>query len=98
MTLQLDLSPRAVGDLEDIWRFTAENWGRGKADAYTGAIDAAMRGLLVNPFATRERSEVTPPVRLRRCGSHFVIFRVVENRVSVLRIIHVKANWRAVLS
>lgn len=35
--------PRAQIDLEDIWRYTLDNWGEAQADRYLGELFAAFR-------------------------------------------------------
>jgi toxin ParE1/3/4 len=39
------LSPQAERDLEEIWRYTSDNWSVEQADRYHNQIMAAIEGL-----------------------------------------------------
>ncbi len=51
------LSPLARTDLEDIWRYTFENWSLEQADRYHGAIMTAI-GALADGSISGSRTDV----------------------------------------
>ena len=58
------LTPQAQADLVGIWRYSADTWSVDQADAYLRDLDQKLRDLCRAPTVARERTEITPPVRL----------------------------------
>lgn len=80
-------SPAAVADLDDIWDYTAEQWGLEQAEHYIDSIRDACIGL-----ARGERQGRAVDIRdgyvkyaIKR---HLVFFRVSETGISVIRVLH----------
>ena len=44
-----------------------------------------------------ERTEIRPPVRLYRSGSHLIIYRIETGWLDVLRLVLARQNWVAYL-
>ena len=92
-----ELTPQALTDLDDIWRYTAETWSVDQADTYIDGL-ANVFGLLVSmPEMAPERHEFTPPVRIHPHGSHLIIYIVREAAVVIVRVLGGGQNWKAVL-
>ena len=87
------LTPRARLDLQDIWNYYAVTWSTDQADRYSAALVDAFERLALDPELARQRDEFTPPVRIYRCGSHLVIYRVEVDHVLVIRLRHVREDW-----
>ena len=68
------LQPLAREDLADIWQWTSDRYGEDQADRYIAEFHDAMALLADNPRLAPLHSEFRPPVRLRRSGSHLIIF------------------------
>ena len=92
------LSPTALKDLDAIWDHTARTWSVGQAETYIRILAADMNLLVQHPQIARERSEIRPPVRLYRSGSHLIIYRIEAEWLQVLRIVHARQNWSALLN
>lgn len=52
------LRPRAQRDIEEIWDYSAANWGLVQADAYTRQIQRALEGLAAEPRHGRTCDEI----------------------------------------
>ncbi|WMS45286.1 type II toxin-antitoxin system RelE/ParE family toxin (plasmid) [Acuticoccus sp. MNP-M23] len=87
------LTPAAQSDLETIWRFTANRWSVGQAEAYLNGLRDALEDLIANPRIARERLELTPPVRVQPYGSHIIIYTIEIDYLAVIRIRHSRENW-----
>ncbi len=80
--------PEAEVDLEDIWDYTYEMWGRGQANQYVGQIRTFIESVAAG------RRQLTSVARIRQgykrglVGRHAVFFRVDEQTVTVVRILH----------
>ena len=87
------LTPAARADLEAIWRYTAERWSVAQAEAYLTGLKAMLDGLIVNPRIARERTELTPPVRIHPYGSHIIIYTIATDHLAVIRVRHAREDW-----
>lgn len=98
MTLQLELLPLARQDLAGIWDFSAGRWSTSQADRYLAEIRQALGTLCEMPQIARERTELQPPVRLYPVRSHLIAFLLQGERLIVVRVLHARADWLALLS
>lgn len=96
--LAVRLTPRGEEDLEDIWRYTAENWSVAQADRYTDALAAAFDTIRRMPEIARERTEFTPPVRLHPSAQHVIVYRIQDDHVEIIRVLGGKQDWLAMLN
>lgn len=91
------LAPKALDDLDEIWRYTAENWSLAQADDYIDALTHAFEAILAMPTMARERTEFKPPVRIHLHQSHLIIYSVGKDHITVLRLLGGRQNWQAIL-
>lgn len=82
------LRPAAEKDLEHIWQYTVAQWNVKQANQYTDMLVTAFDSIAEDPLLNRERSEFTPPVRIRRQTSHLIIYQVKSEVVDIIRILH----------
>lgn len=81
------LSPRAEIDLEDIWLYSFETWGKDQADKYHGEIVTAFEELGQGKRHVR-------PVLARAgyskslVGKHVIFFRNEPQSIDIIRILH----------
>ena len=92
------LSPKAVDDLDQVWRYTAETWSIDQADAYIDGLVHAFDTIAAMPNMARERTEFAPPVRIQVHQSHLIIYIFSDGKISVLRILGARQNWKAILN
>ena len=57
-----------------------------------------MALLVRHPEIARERTEIRPPARLYRSGSHLIIYRIEPGWLQLLRFVHARQNWAAYLN
>lgn len=91
------LTPRAIADLEEIWRYTAEHWSIDQAERYTDSFSQSFETLLSMPEIARERQEFTPPVRIHPSGQHLIVYRIESGHILVIRILGGRQDWAAIL-
>lgn len=92
------IRPAAQADLTQIWRHGASTWGVDQAERYADAPFSLFDLLADFPEMARERPEFTPPVRIHSRGAHLVIYRVEEQGVEIIRILHAHQNLAAYLA
>lgn len=91
------LTPKAVDDLEEVWRYSAENWGVDKADLYADGLAHLFDTLVENPVLAPERTEFTPPVHIHTHQSHLVIYIIEDDQILIVRILGGQQDWRDIL-
>lgn len=87
------LRPRARDDLEAIWLYTATQWSAAQADLYIRQLMAGLELLATQPGIARERSELTPPMRIYPIASHIIIYRIEADHLDIIRIRHGREDW-----
>lgn len=94
---QYRLTPRALADLEDIWRFSAETWSIAQADRYVDDVARVFELIAIMPTLAREHCELSPPVRIHIHGSHPIIYTIAEDHVSIIRLLGGRQDWVSIL-
>lgn len=84
---QLRLTPLAEIDLEDIWRYTAEQWSLAQADHYHRDLIGTMEALARGKKAGRA-CIVRDGYFRYAVGSHVVFYRETDDTIDVIRVLH----------
>ncbi|MGV8834016.1 MAG: type II toxin-antitoxin system RelE/ParE family toxin [Devosia sp.] len=90
------LAPKALVDLEDIWRYTAENWSIDQADSYIDTQTRAFETIAGMPSMARQRAAFNPPVRIHVHQSHLIIYTIDEHHITMVRLLGGQQNWQAI--
>ena len=69
---QYVLSPRAQADLDDIWDYTEDRWGRGQAERYVRELQSAIEVVARDPKRARACDDLRAGYRRFSVGSHVV--------------------------
>jgi toxin ParE1/3/4 len=80
--------PKAESDLMRIRRYTIERWGLDQAEEYVRSISAALEAIAAGQRRGRPAIDVAPELSRVKIASHIVYFRLTEQYVDVLRILH----------
>ena len=82
------LSRKARQDFIDILRYTGELWGEAQLDVYRDKIDDALRAIGRNPENGQRRDDLPQTHRAYLVGSHVVVYRIEDQGVGIVRILH----------
>ena len=82
------LRPQAVADLEEIWNHSTENWGELQAERYLRLINKHFRKIADNPDLGPSCDGIREGYRRRRVARHTIFYRMSDDRVEVVRILH----------
>ena len=85
---RLEYLPAAEGDLNDLFRYTAINWGFEQAFRYSDDLIDAISLLAEFPLRGRDRSDLAPKLRSLVVAQHIVLYRVFEDMVQIRRVLH----------
>lgn len=88
----LFLSHLAKADIEDILAYTIAQWGENKAEAYKEKLDGVFTLLKSAPFAFPMRETIRKGIRIASVGKHIVVYRVEEQKIMILRVLHGRMN------
>jgi toxin ParE1/3/4 len=82
------LSPRAQGDLDEIWTYTVKHWGIGQAMIYLRQIGQHIEIVAAQPMLGRACPEVRVGYYKYPSGSHVLFYRLIDGGIDVVRILH----------
>ncbi len=85
---ELQLTPAALRDLENIWRYTAQQWNEAQAARYLDVLNAGFEALAMAPPVAPACDHVLPGYRRQRIGNHVVYFKLGKDLVTVVRVLH----------
>ncbi|HEY0146486.1 MAG TPA: type II toxin-antitoxin system RelE/ParE family toxin [Methylovirgula sp.] len=91
------LTPRALDDLDDIWRFSAETWSIKQADRYIDELARVFETIAIMPTLARERNEFAPPVRIHPHESHLIVYTIEADHITILRSLGGQQEWISLL-
>ena len=83
----ISFTPRSAADINEIWDYSAANWGVSQAERYTAEIRDTCQSL-ASGRKTGRRLTVRPGYLSYPCGSHVIYYRDRPDRLEVIRILH----------
>ena len=90
---RLDYRADAVADLRQIARDTRAAWGESQAAKYASRLRDHIKSLREFPERFPEFEE-RPGLRRMNSGRHAVFYRVFDDRIEVVRVLHVAQDFR----
>lgn len=82
------LTERADSQLQEIWRYPRDRWGKATADAYLASIEAALATAVATPSLLRTRPELGDGVVARKARSHVVYGIIADDTLIVTAVLH----------
>jgi toxin ParE1/3/4 len=82
------LRPRAYADLEGIWLYTNERWGKEQANRYLRQLDERILNLAAAPERGRSRETIRAGYYSIHVGRHLVFYSFTEKIVGIERVLH----------
>ncbi len=82
------ISKKAVSDLEEIWLYTLEKWSVEQADRYYNLIFDEINYICKNSNAGKPMEHVRKGYRASKVKSHFIFYRVLNDTIEIIRILH----------
>lgn len=98
--MTIRLSRLARRDLDDIRRYTVENWGRSQWLTYYRGLVRAFEGIAAAPDGGRDRSLFAAGLRSVNYKLHVIFFARIASAGGepvVLRIVHQRRNMPALV-
>ena len=86
--LSFVISKRAISDLEEIWLYTVEKWSIEQADRYYNLIFDEISYICKNINAGKSMEHVRKGYKASKVKSHYIFYRVLNDTVEIIRILH----------
>lgn len=97
-TLPFFISKKAVSDLEEIWLYTVEKCSIEQADRYYDLILDEINYMCRNINAGKSMEHVRKGYRASKVKSHLIFYRVINNTIEVIRILHERMDIENILN
>jgi toxin ParE1/3/4 len=91
-------APKARRDLLDIWHYFARVASPDIADSIVRDIQLAAAALGETALQWQARDDVMPGLRSVRAHPYTVFYRLTDTGVEVVRVLHGRRNFPAILS
>lgn len=85
---ELVISPQAKRDLEEIYAYTAANWGKTRAETYLDQLEAGFHQIIDHPESGRPRPEIKADYRALVKEKHVIFYRISGKEIHVLGVLH----------
>ena len=92
MKLRVKYSAAARKDIVAIKKWTFQNFGSAQAKNYVRQIERVMILIAENPGLAKDASEINPGLSRTLAGSHIVCFRIADEGVNVVRVLHARMD------
>ena len=92
--MRLEVSDQALRDIKSIHHESLTRFGAVQASKYTAGLFNLLHLIATRPEMARVRRGFSKPTRAQRYGSHLVFYRVEQQTIWIVRILHGKQNWQ----
>lgn len=82
------ISKKAISDIEEIWFYTAQKWSVEQADRYYNLIFDEINFICKNSNAGKSMEHVRKNYRASKVKSHLIFYRIQNNTIEIIRILH----------
>ncbi|MCG7873098.1 MAG: type II toxin-antitoxin system RelE/ParE family toxin [Candidatus Thiodiazotropha lotti] len=86
--MKVRLSKPTRAGLDEIWRYTKENWGVNQADRNIDALTMRLRWLTKNKPLWMSRDELNRGLFSFREGRYVIFFKASKQSISIIRILN----------
>lgn len=88
VTLKLLLTQHALQDIQAIYEFSVEHWGKRAAEKYLDEIEAGLERVKSQPSLLRTEPELHAALTFYRVKKHLLVCDVSSESIVVLTIVH----------
>ena len=89
---KIEFTAEAESDLQSLLDYLLATWGERQQERCAVRIAEAIRDLPVYPELGPDRQEIAPGLRNRRVGQHIIYYRVVDESIRIVRILHARMS------
>lgn len=93
MTLRLVFRAAAKRDLAQLGAHSERRWGTLQTRRYLDEMEAKIQMLSSNPMLGHDAGYLRTGLRRVNSGRHAVFYRVFDDRIEVVRVLHVASDF-----
>ena len=82
------ISKEAIADLDEIWYYTFEKWTVEQANRYYNLIFQEIDYICKRPHSGKPLDDILKGYRVSKVKSHLVFYKVVNETIEIIRILH----------
>jgi len=90
---RVEFTPKARGDLKDIWDHSLDRFGFEKPEACLREIQRATETVAEDPRRAQACDDIRTGYRKFSVGAHVLFLRASENSVVIVRILHQRMDF-----
>ncbi|MGB4847908.1 MAG: type II toxin-antitoxin system RelE/ParE family toxin [Saprospiraceae bacterium] len=98
MKLRYEVSKLALSDLDVIWEYTADQWSKQQANKYYKQIFEVINDICSSPEIGKIINDVKEGHKMKNVKSHLIVYKIVNNRILIDRILHQRMDIVAQLN
>lgn len=92
--LKYKISQEALLDLNDIWEYTFHKWSKEQADRYFNLIFDEIDFISENSELGTSYDHIRKNYRASKIKSHLIFYRLENNNIEVIRILHQRMDLK----
>ncbi len=92
--LKFRISQEALLDLNDIWEYTFHKWSKEQADRYYDLIFEEIDFISRNSHLGISYEHIRENYRASKVKSHLIFYRVHNNSIEIIRILHQRMDLK----
>jgi toxin ParE1/3/4 len=86
---QFRFRPKAIVDINSIWKYTFRTWSRTQANRYVAQIYEVCQKIADNSAIGKLRYDIDEKLYALLSGKHIIFYRVASpNEIIIVRILH----------
>ncbi|MFZ1678925.1 MAG: type II toxin-antitoxin system RelE/ParE family toxin [Saprospiraceae bacterium] len=98
MKLRYEVRKLALSDLDAIWEYTADQWSKQQANKYYKQIFEVINDICSNPEIGKIINDVKEGHRMMYVKSNMIVYKIVNNKILIDRILHQRMDIVAQLN
>ena len=87
------ISPKAIQDLENIFKYSDANFGRTRANKYIRDLNIAFNKLAKEPSLGFDCNDINQNLLAYKVISHLIFFKTSLNGITVIRVLHQSMDY-----
>lgn len=95
--MKVRFTTQAENDIIDSYLYGLTHFGQAQADQYEKDLQATISLLSDSPFLAVERPEYHPAVRIHHHNKHYIIYRLEDDYLLVIRVLRDEVDLDAQL-
>lgn len=96
---KVQLTSKAIEDLDSIWNFTKNNWSQEQADKYFNNLLDEIDNIPQNLGKCKSYNHIVAGFKALKCQSHNIFFIVnINHDIDVRRILHKNMDFKSRLT